>query len=288
MWSFWRAAVLEARGLKVLKFAWIPGDIRDHYGLQILKYPQLFRVRPWPTKESRSKGNSKHASSCNQQAWEENVAEPHYFESQSEHSSQQTWTVHLNLHSDMLRNKQKKQKHPWTPQPTKKRKDDLQKSFNIGPHSHHLYHMEGYQRHEGEDAEAHCQRHLGVRILKKFTLKTKSDSSSIFQSHCLFIMNHDFPKILTRITVDLWWVTWSTFVLDSFQEEILLRGNTPNPPRPATTWCPVQRLLQILQQSQLGSSEGEDVEDEVKGGGLEEAEAILAATWLDVLADFLG
>jgi len=38
-----------------------------------------------------------------------------------------------------------------------------------------------------------------------------------------------------------------------------------------------QRLLQILQQSHLGSSEGEDVEDEVKGGGLEEAEAILAA-----------
>ena len=47
----------------------------------------------------------------------------------------------------------------------------------------------------------------------------------------------------------------------------------------------MQRLLQILQQSHLGSSEGEDVEDEVKGGGLEEAEAILAATWLDVLAD---
>lgn len=80
-------------------------------------------------------------------------------------------------------------------------------------------------------------------------------------------------------------MTWSTFVLDSFQEEILLRGNTPNLPRPATTWCPVQRLLQILQQSHLGSSEGEDVEDEVKGGGLEEAEAILAATWLAVLAD---
>lgn len=115
MWSFWRAAVLEARGLKILKFAWIPGDIRDHYGLLILKYPQLFWVRPWPTKESRSKGNSKHASSCNQQAWEENVAEPHYFESQSEHSSQQTWTVHLNLHSDMLRNKQKKTETSMNP-----------------------------------------------------------------------------------------------------------------------------------------------------------------------------
>ena len=203
------------------------------------------------------------------------------FESPQRHAAKQT----------------KKQKHPWTPQPTQKRKDDLQKSFNIGPHSHHLYHMEGYQRHEGEDAEAHCQRHLGgseflcffFSDFKQFTLKTKS-CSSIFQFHC---MSHEYdcPKILTNITVDLWWVTWSTFVLDSFQEEILLRGNTPNPPRPATTWstwCPVQRLLQILQQSHLGSSEGEDVEDEVKGGGLEEAEAILAATWLDVLADFLG